>query len=176
MSDFGFTDEPPTRPRRGRSRGAEPAGERPARRDRRVAAFFTVLAVALVAFAGWAWAGRVHEDDLAAYRFLDHQVADLDRDLLPLGRGERQPCGFTVDGWVELTWPESSGVTANQVQAVLRDAGWLTAPTAETSGTIVLQQVVSDRTLTIRLTYGHGARALVLTGTSPASSLACRLR
>jgi len=85
---------------------------------------FTVLVVLLVAFGGWAWSGRAHADDLAAYQALAAQVEEMDRSLTPLGHSESPPCKETTEGRITRTYPSSTGPQAAQVVGYLEQLGW----------------------------------------------------
>lgn len=142
------------------------------KRGRGASLVFALPVLALLAFALWAWTARVHEDDLAAYDVLQSRFVDVQRDLLPLGKSTRPPCGITDEGWAELTWGAITGPTVDQVETRLRAFGWH----RDTAGDGVVLRLQEDgRELTARISAPAGDLGVRLTGTSEADSLACLL-
>ena len=86
---------------------------------------FVVLVVGLIAFGTWAWSGRVHVDDVAAYEALVQQVEQLDRTMTPLGHSEIPPCRDATDGTVTRGYPQSTGPQAAELVGYLVQTGWV---------------------------------------------------
>ena len=86
---------------------------------------FVVLVVGLIAFGTWAWSGRVHVDDVAAYETLVQQVEQLDRTMTPLGHSEIPPCRDATDGTVTRGYPQSTGPQAAELVGYLEQTGWV---------------------------------------------------
>ena len=175
VTDSGFSEDA-----RGRSSRA-PAATRqtPAQGPRRPSAafsFFAVVVVGLVGFAAWAWAGRVHTDDLVAYDTLGATITEMDRSLTPLGHSEIPPCRDSAEGVITRTYPPSTGPQAAVVLGYLLEKGW-TEGTATAPVLAHLTKVEGDHELTIDI-IAPSPNQLVesLTGHSAVSSLACLLR
>lgn len=172
VSDSGFVDEAPTRPER--PQGSVP---RPARRRRPglVAPGFAVLVVAMLAFGAWAWSGRVHADDVAAYESLAQEIEELDHTMPPLGHSEIPPCRDVLEGAVTRSYPPSTGPRAAELVGYLEDAGWV----QQASNLPVfahLTRTAEGHLLTIDV-LAPGDTSLVgsLSARSPASSFGCLL-
>ncbi|WP_345506112.1 hypothetical protein [Terrabacter aeriphilus] len=188
MSDSGFVDEAEagrghrSRPRPVPSgvardapdgRAPEPRARR--RRRRAVLAAFALVVVGLVGFGGWAWAGRVHADDLAAYTSLAHQVEELDRTMTPLGHGEVPPCREATDGSVTRTYPPSTGPQAAELVGFLLQKGWRQSSGAAPAPVVAhLSRDVAGHELTIDVSAASMNQLVeALTARSPASAFGC---
>jgi hypothetical protein len=178
MSDSGFVDE--AEAGRGRTQRPRPvdsgsgvSGGRRQRRRSPVGIAFVVLLAALVGFTLWAWAGRVHVDDVAAYTALRSQIEELDRSLTPLGHSEIPPCRDSADGVVTRTYPPSTGPQAAEVVGFLTQKGWTESP-ATVPVIAHLTRVEAGHELTIDLA-ASSLNQLVdsLTAHSPASAFGC---
>lgn len=137
---------------------------------------FVVLVVGLVAFGAWAWSGRVHADDVAAYETLVRQVELLDHTMTPLGHSEIPPCREAIDGTVTRGYPQSTGPQAAELVGYLEQTGWA----QQKSGLPVyahLTQTAEGHLLTIDV-LAPSDTSLVgsLTARSAASSFGCLLR
>ena len=177
VSDSGFVDEadagrertPRPRPVDRRSGVSGPRRWRP----RPVAVGFVVLLVALIGFAVWAWAGRVHVDDVAAYTLLGSQVEELDRSMTPLGHSEIPPCRDSADGRITRTYPPSTGPQAAEVVGYLTQKGWAES-TATPPAVAHLTRVEAGHELTIDIAATSlGQLVDSLTAHSPASAFGC---
>lgn len=178
VSDFGFADE--ARPARPRAMRTSPAGGPPPRRSRRrpslFAVAFVVVLVALLAFIGWAWSGRLHSDDVAAWTATEKEVEELDHNLTPLGHSEIAPCRESTDGHVTRTYPPSTGPQAAELVGFLTQKGWTqTAATPPTYARLTRTLVGHEITIDVAATSGASLVDSV-TATSPASAFGCLLR
>jgi hypothetical protein len=177
VSDFGFVDEARSgRPDRARTR---PDG-RPAPRRRRsagpVGVVFVVVLVALLAFIAWAWSGRLHSDDVAAWTAMAKEVEELDRSLTPLGHSEIPPCRDSADGRVTRTYPPSTGPQAVELVGFLTQKGWAQGP-ATPPAFAHLTRTLAGHEVGIDVAARDGASLVdTLVATSPASSFGCLLR
>ena len=184
VSDSGFVDEARTGPGRPqgsqRSQSSEDSGRSAARPSRRrpglVGAGFAGLVVALLAFGAWAWSGRVHADDVAAYESLAHEIGELDHTLPPLGHSDIPPCRDVPDGAVTRSYPPSTGPQAAELVGYLEQTGWA----QQGSGLPVyahLTRTAEGHLLTIDV-LAPSDTSLVgsLTARSAASSFGCLLR
>ncbi len=81
---------------------------------------FVVLVVGLIAFGAWAWSGRVHADDVAAYETLVRQVEQLDHTMTPLGHSEIPPCREAIDGTVTRGYPPVDGPPGRRARRLPR--------------------------------------------------------
>ena len=176
VSDFGFVDE--ARSDRARPARPRPDGRRPPSRRRApspYAAAFAVVVVALLAFVAWAWSGRLHGDDLAAWRALAQQVEELDRSLTPLGHSEIAPCRDSADGRLTRSYPQSTGPQAAELVGFLTQKGWTETP-ATPPAFARLTRTLAGHAVTIDVT-ARDAASLVesLVATSPASGFGCLL-
>lgn len=135
-----------------------------------------MLVVGLLAFGGWAWASRVHADDVAAYDALLHDVEELDRTMTPLGHSEIPPCREAVDGTVTRSYPPSTGPQAAELVGYLEQKGWA----REAAGPPVyahLPRTAAGHPLTIDvLAASDTALVGALSARSSASSFGCLLR
>jgi hypothetical protein len=138
-----------------------------------VAAVFSVVIVGLVAFGVWAWSGRLHADDLAAWGSLRQTITELDRGIVPLGHSEIPPCRDSADGVITRTYPPSTGPQADEVAGFLVQKGWSESP-ATAPAIVHLTSTAAGHELTIEL-VGPARNQLVaeLTAHSPASALGC---
>ena len=174
VSDSGFVDEAHTGLQR--PQGSAP---RPTRRRRRlgpVGAGFAVLVVAMLAFGAWAWSGRVHADDVAAFESLAHEIDELDHSMTPLGHSEIPPCRDAPEGTVTRSYPASTGPQAAELVAYLEQNGWV----RQSSNLPVfahLTRPAAGHLLTIDV-LAPSDTSLVgsLSARSPASSFGCLLR
>lgn len=180
VSDSGFVDEAePGRGHRSRPRPVPSDGARDVRAGRRrrrvVPAAFALLVVGLVGFGGWAWAGRVHADDLAAYASLAGQVEELDRTMTPLGHGEMPPCRAATDGSVTRTYPPSTGPQAAELVGFLLQKGWRQSSGEAVAPVVAhLSRDVAGHELTIDVSAASMNQLVeALTARSPASAFGC---
>lgn len=169
VSDYGFVDEAPVEGEPGRGR----ARRRP-RRPRGVALVFTIIAVGLVVFAGWAWLNRVHADDLAAWDTLSAQVDELDRSYVPLGHSEIGPCRDEPGGTITRQYPASTGPQAAEIIGYLVEKGWVQQPEPAPPLLARLTRTTDNHVLTIEVA-GPGLNLLTgtLTAHSPGSAIGC---
>jgi hypothetical protein len=137
---------------------------------------FVVLVVGLIAFGTWAWSGRVHVDDVAAYENLVQQVEQLDRTMTPLGHSEIPPCRDATDGTVSRGYPQSTGPQAAELVGYLEQSGWA----QQRGGAPVyahLTRTAAGHLLTIDVLAPSGTSLVgSLTARSAASSFGCLLR
>ena len=137
---------------------------------------FVVLVVGLVAFGAWAWSGRVHADDVAAYETLVRQVELLDHTMTPLGHSEIPPCREAIDGTVTRGYPQSTGPQAAELVGYLEQSGWTVRPAAPPAFAN-LTRTASGHTLTIDVVAATESSLVEsLTATSPAGGFGCLLR
>ena len=177
VSDSGFVDE--TRADRSRPERTSPTG-RPSPRGARtagrpVAVAFVVLLVGLLAFLAWAWSGRLHSDDLAAWQAAADEVEVLDRYVMPLGHSEIAPCRDTTEGRITRTYPPSTGPQATELVDTLTQQGW--AQTVATPPAYArLTRTLVGHEVSIDVAARDGASLVdSLTATSPASAFGCLL-
>ncbi len=177
VSDSGFVDEA----RSGHARPARPSpADRPtpARAGRRTSPFaiaFVVVLLALLAVVAWAWSGRLHSDDVAAWQAVADEVEVLDRSLTPLGHSEIPPCRDSTDGRVTRTYPPSTGPQASELVAALTEQGWTQAP-ATPPAYARLTRTLAGREVSVDVAATDGASLVdSLTATSPASAFGCLL-
>ena len=153
-----------------------PPAPRPPPRRRRPSAgfvFFLVAILGLVAFAGWAWAGRTYTDDLVAYDALGAAITEMDRSITPLGHSEIPPCRDSAEGLVTRTYPPSTGPQAAELIGYLVQKGWTENP-ADPPLVAHLTKLEGGHLLTIDVAAPTRTQLVsALTGRSPASSLAC---
>ncbi len=173
VSEFGFVDEAP----RDGPAGAS-GGDRPRRSPTRtvsrslVRGLFAGLVLGLLAFAGWAWSGRLAADDLAAWDTLHHEFVLVDRSLPPLGHGDLPPCHSGTEGTVTRDYP-STGPLVTELVDVLVGRGWEErTPTPPAVARLVLP--AGDRELTVDVTAASREQLVQgLVARSPASAFAC---
>jgi hypothetical protein len=166
VSDFGFVDE-------GRR-------DHPSTRRRGPATVFAVVfvvgLVGLLSLVAWAWSGRLHSDDVAAWTATAKELDELDHSLTPLGHSEIPPCRDSSDGRITRTYPPSTGPRAAELVGALTQKGW-TRAVATPPAFARLTRTLAGHEVTIDVAAADAA-ALVdsLTATSPASGLGCLLR
>lgn len=144
------------------------AGE--ARTSRAPSILFGALTVALLAFALYAWSGRLHSADLAAYESIEPTLAALDRNFIPEGRDTRPPCGITTEGWAERTWVPSSSPDFDDLVATVEREGWVADADPHT-----LRSTADDHELLLVISELADGTT-VATVTSQANALGCFLR
>lgn len=167
MSGSGFSDEAASLPGGGIDR-QEPPG-----RSRLVTALFAIALLGLLAFAAWAWAGRVHADDVAAYESLDSEITVFDRSFPFLTHSEKPPCRDEPEGTFTRTYSPSTEPEVERMIGYLIEAGW--RETDATPPTVArLTKSVEGRDLTLTLVApSRTALAQSLRAVSTGSSLAC---
>ncbi|MFD1054214.1 hypothetical protein [Terrabacter terrigena] len=177
MSDFGFVDE--ARPDRARPARASPAGRPSPPPTRRVASpfavAFVVVLVGLLGFIAWAWSGRLHTDDVAAWRAVAGEVEVLDRSLTPLGHSEIAPCRDSTDGRVTRTYPPSTGPQAAELVGFLTQKGWNQVAATPPAYARLTRTFVGHE-VSVEVAARDGASLVdSLTASSPASAFGCLL-
>lgn len=197
VTDSGFSDEAKRRRRRTPPPATQPAyraptsptpayptptptpAPTPRRHRRRLSAgflFFLVVILGLLAFAGWAWAGRTYTADLDAYDALGVAITEMDRSITPLEHSEVPPCRDSAEGVITRTYPPSTGPQAAEVIGYLEQKGWTETP-AGAPDIAHLTKVEAGHLLTIDVAAPTRTQLVSsLTGRSPASSLACLVR
>lgn len=137
---------------------------------------FVVLVVGMLAFGTWAWSGRVHADDVAAYETLVKEVVQLDRTMTPLGHSEIPPCRDATDGTVTRGYPQSTGPQAAELVGYLEQTGWVQQG-SDLPVYAHLTRTAAGHLLTIDV-LAPSDTSLVgsLTARSAASSFGCLLR
>jgi hypothetical protein len=138
-----------------------------------------VAVLGLLGFAGWAWSGRVHADDLDAYAVLAGEIEVMDRTLPPLRHGEGEPCTDPTgsgDGVITRSYATSNGPAAAEVVDYLTEQGWV-GSTPTPPAVARLTRVVGGRTLTVDVEAPSlDERVTALTARSEGSAAACFLR
>jgi hypothetical protein len=137
---------------------------------------FVVLVVGLIAFGAWAWSGRVHTDDVAAFETLVQEVEQLDRTMTPLGHSEIPPCRDATEGTVTRGYPQTTGPQAAELVGYLEQTGWV----QQRSGLPVyahLTRTAEGHLLTIDVQAPSDTSLVgALSARSAASSFGCLLR
>jgi hypothetical protein len=173
VTDSGFIDEAPP----GHRRTGD--GPRARRRPGAPGVVLTVAVLALLAFAGWAWSGRVHADDLDAYAVLAEEIEVMDRTLPPLAHSEAEPCADATgssDGVITRSYPPSNGPAASEVVDYLTKQGWA-GSTPTPPAVARLSRVAGGRTLMVDVEAPSlDDRVTALTARSPGSAGGCVLR
>ncbi len=135
-----------------------------------------MVILGLLAFAGWAWAGRTYGGDLDAYDALGTTITEMDRSITPLEHSEIPPCRDSAEGVITRTYPPSTGPQAAEVIGYLTQKGWTESP--DSAPVIAhLTKLEAGHLLTIDVAAPSRTQLVSsLTGRSPASSLACLVR
>lgn len=177
VSDSGFVDEASSdRARPARTSPADrPSTPGGRRGPNPFAIAFVALLVALLAFIAWAWSGRLHGDDVAAWQAVAHEVDVLDRSLTPLGHSEIPPCRESTDGRVTRTYPPSTAPQAAELVGYLTQNGWAQTPATPPAYARLTRTFVGHE-VSVDVAARDGASLVdSLTATSPASSFGCLL-
>ena len=177
VSDSGFVDE--ARSDRARPARTSPSDPPTPPRTRRRASPFAITFVAvllgLLAVVAYLWSGRLHSDDLAAWKAVAQEVEVLDRSLTPLGHSEIAPCRDSTDGRVTRTYPPSTGPQAAELVGFLTQKGW-TQTSAAPPAYARLTRAVVGHEVSIDVAARDGASLVdSLTATTPASAFGCLL-
>jgi hypothetical protein len=136
---------------------------------------FVVVLVGILAFIAWAWSGRLHSDDVAAWKAVAQEVEVLDRSMTPLGHSEVAPCRDDADGRVTRTYPPSTGPQAAELVGYLTQKGW-TQTAATPPAYARFTRTLAGHEVAIDIAARDGASLVdSLTATTPASAFGCLL-
>ena len=174
MSESGFVNEAPGA---GPSRGPGTTG---AGRRRRwlLPAVLVFAMVVLPAFAGWAYLGRLHADDVSAYEELAQQFVLVDRQVGPLSHGNSPPCESSHEGTLTRSYSRQGGPTVLDLRAALVQLGWtqvLATPPARIELGLP-SQTPGHQLIVLLEAPSTTSFGVSLTATSSASALACLVR
>jgi hypothetical protein len=171
VTDSGFSEEARRRARQPRPPATKNGRPSP------TFVFFLVVVVGLLAFAGWAWAGRAHTDDLLAYDALETTITVMDRSIPPIEHSEVPPCRDSSQGVITRSYPQSTGPQAAEIVGYLLQKGWNESSATTPPVVATLTKVETGHQLTIDIVAPSRNQLVTsLTGRSPASALACLIR